>query len=183
VIRYPELPDVLDLTLPADQRPARRSAWSIGRYDEDRVGMYVQALFDGGRTLHVGVDLGGPVGEPVYAFDDGVVTHVGYNPAPGDYGHVVVTEHVVDGAPLWVLLGHLSASVLRWRPGDTFGRGDALGHLGDVHENGGWEPHVHVQLSVERPATHDLPGVVQPRERDGALRRYPDPRRILGPLY
>jgi len=33
------------------------------------------------------------------------------------------------------------------------------------------------------PTTHDLPGVVSPLEREQALRDYPDPRLVLGPLY
>ena len=53
-----------------------------------------------------------------------------------------------------------------------------------VHENGGWPiPHVHFQLSVKEPATHDMPGVVSAEQRDDARRDYPDPRLVLGPLY
>jgi murein DD-endopeptidase MepM/ murein hydrolase activator NlpD len=42
-------------------------------------------------TIHVGIDLVLYVGSPVYSFELGVVVDaVGYNPAHGDYGHVVV---------------------------------------------------------------------------------------------
>jgi len=160
--------------------------WVIGRYDEPRPAMYTQALFSSARNLHVGVDLGGPVGTAVHAFVGGRILHRGYNAADGDYGHVIVTEHpgFLDGAPLFALHGHLSAaSVARWSPGDVFARGDVLGWLGAHHENGGWPPHVHFQLAIDRPETHDLPGAVDPSEREDALRRYPDPRSVLGPLY
>lgn len=157
--------------------------WSIGRYDEDRV-IYTQALFAGQRTVHVGIDLGGPAGVAVHAFADGHVLHAGFNPAAGDYGHVVVTEHRIDGRPLWALHGHLSAASLTRSPvGRRFVAGEVLGWLGEPSENGGWPPHVHFQLSVERPETHDLPGAVARAEREEALRRYPDPRSVLGPLY
>jgi hypothetical protein len=42
---------------------------------------------------------------------------------------------------------------------------------------------VHVQLSLEAPPTHDMPGVVAKEDREAALRVYPDPRLVLGPLY
>ena len=54
---------------------------------------------------------------------------------------------------------------------------------GITHENGGWEPHLHFQLSYQEPDTHDMPGVVEPSKRDEALEIYPDPRLVLGALY
>jgi murein DD-endopeptidase MepM/ murein hydrolase activator NlpD len=137
----------------------------------------------------VGIDLGGPVGTPVYAFSDGKVLHAGYNPSRGDYGNVVVVEHhwtvKKELQVLWALYGHLSNSTLGQSPvGKVLHRGQILGWIGDVHENGGWlYPHVHFQLSITPPITHDLPGVVSMADRDRALRQYPDPRVILGMLY
>ena len=159
------------------------AGWSLGRYDEDR-GIYTAALFAGSRTVHMGLDIGGPVGTAAHAFWPGRVLHAGRNPAPGDYGHVIVTAHEVEGRALYVLLGHLSAATLAASPpGRAFGAGEVLGWLGDRHENGGWFPHVHVQLSWARPETHDLPGAVTRAERAAARARFPDPRLILGPLY
>ena len=37
------------------------------------------------------------------------------------------------------------------------------------------------ELGIE--VKHDLPGVVSSRDREQALRVYPDPRLVLGPLY
>ena len=175
---------VLDLTRPDAPRPPGSEQYAIGRYDEDRRGMYEQALFDGARTLHVGVDLGAPAGSEVRAFADGVVFAAGANPEPGDYGHVIVTEHALGSHTVWALHGHLSAASLHgWEAGAAFTAGQRLGWLGDEQENGGWPPHLHFQLSLLRPSTHDMPGVVAPSERDAALRRYPDPRLVLGALY
>ena len=185
---------VLDLsgpgpyTTPAPWAPTpwAPTPWAIGRYDEQR-GIYSQALFQGEgepRSLHVGIDLGGPAGTAVHAFTDGFVLHAGYNPAEGDYGHVLVTEQRIDGQPVWALFGHLCrASIGHSPPGRRFQAGEVLGWMGEQGENGGWPPHLHFQLSIERPETHDLPGAVRPSERAQALRRFPDPRCILGPLY
>lgn len=181
---------VLDLTRPPEDPvtpgPGTRETatrWTVGRYDEDRV-IYTQPLFGGARTLHVGIDLGGPAGTAVHAFGPGEIIHAGINPAAGDYGPTLVTAHELDGRPIFALFGHLSAASLARSPiGRRFETGDVLGWLGDPEENGGWPPHVHFQLAWERPFTHDLPGAVRPGDREDALRRYPDPRMILGPLY
>lgn len=137
------------------------------------------------RDIHIGLDIGGPVGTAVHAFADGVVHSAGYNAAKLDYGHVVVTEHELNGIRVWALFGHLSAqSTASKRRGDPVRQGEALGWLGDSHENGGWPSHVHVQLSLVEPATHDMPGVVSSgKQYEQALRDYIDPRMVLGPLY
>ncbi len=177
-----DAPVVLDLSVAAPTWPD--TPWTIGRYDEPRPGVYTQDLFGQSRTVHMGVDLGAPVGAAVHAFAAGQVLHQGYNAADGDYGHVVVTRHVLDGRPLFALHGHLSAASIRVRPvGAVFAAGDVLGWLGDTDDNGGWPPHLHFQLSWDRPTTHDMPGAVALDERDAARARFPDPRLVLGPIY
>jgi murein DD-endopeptidase MepM/ murein hydrolase activator NlpD len=183
VIDLPADVDVLDLSTPEGLARPRRSAFSIGRYDEARV-IYTQALFDGERNIHMGIDLGGPAGTPVHAFDDGEIYCLGVNKADGDYGPTIVTQHRYDGRPLWALHGHLSAQSLHDKaPGQPIHRGAVIGWLGAESENGGWPPHVHFQLSWQRPKTHDLPGTVTRQDRDAARRRFPDPRLVLGPIY
>ncbi len=176
----PELPHdapVLDLS----KGPiASVGAFWIGRYDEDRRGGYTQALFGGARTLHVGIDVGAPAGTAVHAFAGGLIEHAGINDAAGDYGGVLVTRHDVEGTPRWVLWGHLAhASARAWRAGDRFAAGTVLALLGGLDENGGWPPHLQLRVAVERPETHDLPGVVAPADRAAALVRFPDPLLLL----
>jgi murein DD-endopeptidase MepM/ murein hydrolase activator NlpD len=186
VLVMDEAPVVLDLTTSEASRVVDRPFW-VGRYDEDRRQLYDTALFTAGdepRTVHMGVDLGGPVGTPVQAVADGVVFAAGYNAAPGDYGGTLVLEHVLDGRTVWVLYGHLSrASIAGRAPGERVAAGQVVGWLGDRHENGGWPAHVHVQVAVEQPVGADLPGVVRASEREAARRAYPDPFAVLGPVY
>ena len=167
----------------------------VGRYNERRLFMYETDLFGSDdpwaaasetRDIHVGVDIGGDAGTPIHSIADGVIHSCGYNPAKGDYGHVIVTEHDLGGecGRVWMLYGHLSKeSTAGKKAGDAVQRGAVLGWLGDVHENGGWPPHVHFQLSLVEPETHDLPGVVSNAKHAEALKIYPDPRQVLGPLY
>ena len=223
VVRFTTRPVLMDFTKPSDKRhlatdPERQEraqqqasssssssslpllsdafSFAIGRYDEDRVGMYESAMFDdlehqidgyaGRRTIHMGIDLGGPVGTPVYACCDGFVHTAGYNPELGDYGYVVVVQHhVPEGDKVfYALYGHLDSMVQQYTKGDTVMGGQLLAHMGDIHENGGWfAPHVHFQLSTQAPETHDMPGAVSAQDRKQALLDYPDPRIVLGEIY
>lgn len=183
VIYLPLDVDVLDLSTNEGLRRPRRSAFSIGRYNEPRV-IYTQMLFAKSRNIHMGVDLGAPAGTPVHAFSGGTIAFLGVNPAEGDYGPTIITAHQLQNRPIWALHGHLSIdSLVGKRPGDTLKRGGVIGHLGDEQENGGWPPHVHFQLSWRAPTTHDMRGVFSAEEHTQALIDHPDPRIVLGAIY
>ena len=182
VVHLPDEYEVRDFTS-GDYSPSKYE-FDIGRYDELRPGMYSTELFAGERFLHVGIDIGGPVGTPCMAFMDGEISHFGYNPAAGDYGNVVITRHEIGGVLVWALYGHLDAASIegKW-VGQKVNAGEVIARFGAFDENGGWDPHLHFQLSLVEPETHDLPGVVAPEDRMNALAIYPDPRNVLGPLY
>lgn len=185
VVELPATYDVFDFTTGYD--PQRlRGLYGVGKYNEKRSGMYTAEMYASGpvRDIHVGVDLAAPVGSKVFAFDDGSIYMVGINPAAGDYGGTLITEHVLDGRPIWALHGHLShASLELHAVGSRVKRGEVIAFVGDEKENGGWNPHVHFQLSWLKPVVCDMPGVVNEKDREQALRDYPDPRLVLGPLY
>ena len=182
VVHLPDEYEVRDFT-DGDYSPSVFD-YDIGRYDELRPGMYSTELFSDGRFLHVGIDIGAPVGTPCMAFDDGEIAHFGYNPDDGDYGNVIVTKHMVGITPVWALYGHLCSESIKGKEvGQKISKGEVICWMGDKHENGGWEPHLHFQLSLVEPGTHDMPGVVSPENRLEALAKYPDPRLVLGPIY
>ncbi|CAN5508164.1 hypothetical protein BH09PLA1_BH09PLA1_20170 [soil metagenome] len=184
VMDLPAKCDIYDFTRAGEAFRTPASNFAIGKYDEKRVGVYTTDLFGGVRDIHVGIDIGAPAGTDCRAFYDGVVLLQGYNPAAGDYGYTIISQHLLDGVPLFALWGHLSKSSIELRrDGDEFRAGDVIAHLGDRHENGGWNPHLHFQLSYERPTRPDMPGVVSAADRSRALEIYPDPRLVLGPLY
>ena len=182
VVDMPEDYTVLDLSGGTWTPP--KTDYSVGKYDELRPGLYSTELFSGERFLHIGIDIGAPVGTACMAFADGEISHFGYNPDDGDYGHVVITKHIIGGRSVWALYGHLSSESIEGKSvGQKVGRGETIAWFGPENQNGGWEPHLHFQLSLIEPRTHDLPGVVSSEDRIQALRAYPDPRIILGPLY
>ena len=161
--------------------------------------MYTSSFFVDGskntemsRTLQVGLDIGAPVGTEVYAFEDGVVHSVGYNPDVGDYGHVIVIEHTLSspandgrGTKVYALYGHLAKFVINIKAGDKITKGQVIGRIGNTDENGGWTgAHLHFQVAVNPPMKeHDMPGTVTLVDRNVALLEYADPRYILGELY
>ena len=77
-VDLPEFYDVLDLS--GSTENVRMSEFSIGKYDEIR-NIYTTELFAGGRTLHIGLDIGGPVGTPVMSVAEGTIAFSGYNAA------------------------------------------------------------------------------------------------------
>lgn len=187
VIDLPAEYEIFDFTKGYDPNRERQD-FGIGKYDENRAGMYTTAQFspndENARTIHVGIDLSGPVGTPVYAFYDGEIFLTGINGADGDYGGTIITRHRLGDRDLYALFGHLAHRSLEGKsPGQKIKKGDVIAWLGDPSENGGWNPHLHFQLSWKKPDVCDLPGAVSLKDRTEALQIYPDPRLVLGPLY
>lgn len=184
VIALPSNYEVYDFTTEYNPNRTLKSPFGIGRYNEKRTGMYEQELFAGTRNIHIGIDVGAPIRTPVHAFFDGEVFLLGNNNQPGDYGFTLITKHMLQQTALYALFGHLSAKSIQGKtPGMKFRQGEVLAWIGNKEENGGWNPHLHFQLSVEEPKICDMPGVVSEKDRASALKIYPDPRLVLGQLY
>lgn len=186
VVHLPNTIEVYDFSNGYNPDRILQTEFGIGQYNEHRPSMYTGDLFEReSRTIHMGIDIGGPVGTPIHAPLPGVIAYQGYNPEPFDYGHVIVSKHTHHTlGTFWILFGHLSQSSIELRSiGQSFNSGDILGYFGDKSDNGGWNPHLHIQISKIDPKTHDMPGVVSHEQRTQALQDYPDPRLILGDVY
>lgn len=197
LIKLPKDYDLLDFTRsatptlldPRTHRPrdegATRLPYSIGRYDEHRPWLYPQPQFvDDARVVHMGIDIGCPLGTLLHAPADLIVIFSRDNARPGDYGPTLIVGFELEARERFMLLGHLSRQVLSdFLAGDKLARGQAIGTIGTTEENGGWPPHVHVQLCRVQPAVPDLPGVVTLDERDASRWIFPDPRQVLGSVY
>jgi 4-aminobutyrate aminotransferase-like enzyme/Ser/Thr protein kinase RdoA (MazF antagonist) len=169
----------------------RRARVGIGRWDEVRA-TYRAAPFraegndrDEYRTVHLGVDLFAPAGTPVHAPLAGTVLDVRDNAGRFDYGPTVLLEHRAQDEhgdfAFCTLYGHLSRDGLSLlQPGAAVAAGAPVGHIGGSDVNGGWPPHVHVQLIADRLG-HDtgFPGVARVRERALWLSLSPDPSVLL----
>ena len=161
------------------------NSFSIGRYNEKRPNMYEGDLFEKtNRFIHMGIDIGAPVGTPVKSFYDGEIFLLKYNDQKLDYGYTMITRHRFKDQNVYALYGHLSnSSIKNKKIGQKIHSGEVLAYLGSKEENGGWPPHVHFQLSLIKPEECDLPGVVSEENHDIALKIFPDPRMVLGKIY
>jgi murein DD-endopeptidase MepM/ murein hydrolase activator NlpD len=109
-------------------------------------------------SRHAGVDFGGPLGAPVLAAADGVVSRI-INWPPG-CGNGVVIEH--PGFKRWTAYCHMQS--LTVSQGQTVSRGEQIGLIG-VSGNAVNIPHVHMELCTVACASHadgNLSGTADP---------------------
>ena len=136
------------------------------------------------RTVHIGVDVFLPPETAVHAVLPGTVVSAAYRAAQHDYGGILILEHeCADGSRFRALYGHLSrASAEGSQVGQRFAAGEVVARLGDVDENGGWPPHLHLQISGnDAPEDGGLwPGVVDPDDWDLWRQLFPNPAALLG---
>ena len=97
---------------------------------------YRASPLSGRRQMHHGVDYAGPVGTPLHALADGVVTWSGRN---GGYGNLVEIEH---GAGYRTRYAHNQSNLVAL--GDRVRKGEAIATLGSSGRSTG--PHVHVEV-------------------------------------
>ncbi len=187
VMDYPDDPTefcIFDFAKGYNAEFIRSQGWGIGRYNERRSQMYETDLFDNDRNIHMGIDIWAGAGEPVYSFWKGKVVYMQVNDNAGDYGPTIVVEYKLNNSLFYGLYGHLSNESMNLvAVGDHIQKGQQIATLGDANVNGGWVPHLHFQLSVEDPKEADMPGVVAEENRQEALKKYLDPRLVLGDLY
>jgi 4-aminobutyrate aminotransferase-like enzyme/Ser/Thr protein kinase RdoA (MazF antagonist) len=161
----------------------------IGRYDEAR-GIYNAAQFapsanptDERRTIHLGIDVFVEPGMLIRAPLAGEIYLVTRNRALLDYGPLVILKHRTDaGDEFFTLYGHLMASsTTQLRPGQKIAAGEAFARVGGIDENGGWPPHLHLQIIVDLlDLEADFPGVALPSQREVWKSLCPDPNVLLG---
>jgi 4-aminobutyrate aminotransferase-like enzyme/Ser/Thr protein kinase RdoA (MazF antagonist) len=161
----------------------------VGRYDEPRL-LYTSPLFATGagvgdewRTIHIGLDLFADAGTPVHAPIDGVVHAFADNQSRLDYGPVIVLRHTTDdGVDFYTLYGHLSRESLDGlHEGKPISRGERIGWLGTADVNGGWTPHLHLQVITDTLGlSTDFAGVARASQRNVWRSLSPDPNLIVG---
>lgn len=164
----------------------------IGRWNEVRAIYRADAFRAPGnerdeyRTVHIGLDLFAPPGTSVRAPLDGVVHSFRNNVGRYDYGPAILLEHRVrdeDGElVLHTLYGHLSAESLGGvSEGEVVRAGTVIGSIGDGRINGGWPPHVHLQVIADTLGQRGTyPGVAGIADRAVWLSLSPDPGALAG---
>ena len=101
----------------------------------------------GGRRGHKGIDLAGPIGTPIYATADGVVSRADWF---SSYGLYVSLEH---GGSLQTRYGHMSR--LNVAAGQRVHKGEIIGYVGSTGRSTG--PHLHYEVRVNGEAVNPVP--------------------------
>ena len=167
-----------------EQLKAHRSRYGIGGYMEHRTLYASSALFDTDnepRRLHLGIDIWGPAGTPIYSPLPATIHSFNDNNNFGDYGGTIILTHQLSGLTLYSLYGHLSRKSLdRLKVGQTIEINQQIATLGDISENGHWPPHLHFQLMFDMQGCKgDYPGVGQYSKKAQYLENIPDPNLLL----
>jgi len=163
---------------------ANKCRYAIGGYMEHRTIYNRSKLFSNegeSRRLHLGVDIWGPAGTPIYAPIAGTVHSFADNNNFGDYGPTIILQHQLDGFTLYSLYGHLSrTSIKKLSVGNEIKKDQQIAILGSADENGSWPPHLHFQLVLNiGEAKGDYPGVGYYSRKDDYLQNIPDPELVL----
>ncbi len=104
--------------------------------------------FRGRAAMHGGIDLAGPVGTPIYATADGIVSRSEYN--RGGYGNLVEINH---GQGIQTRYGHMSRLIAQ--PGQRVSRGDLIGLMGSTGRSTG--SHLHYEVRIDGRAVNPIP--------------------------
>ncbi|MGJ8588699.1 MAG: DUF5930 domain-containing protein [Yoonia sp.] len=88
--------------------------------------------------LHAGTDFAGPIGTPIYATADGVITHAGWS---SGYGRLIKIRHDFG---IETRYAHLNAMDVR--VGQRVSRGERIGAMGNSGRSTG--PHLHYEVRV-----------------------------------
>ena len=180
--------------------PEKASAWwdahaeetgvalGIGPWGEARTvysgDMFKSRFIEGGRRdRHLGLDLFMPAGTSVHTPLAATVHSVEVEEDPLGYGGLVALLHEPEGCPPFVTLwGHLAHEVVaRLKPGQQLAAGALVGEMGGHRENGGWAPHLHLQISADTGlSARAILGVGEARYLEIWRELFPDAAALAG---
>ena len=104
--------------------------------------------FRGRAAMHAGIDLAGPLGTPIYATADGIVSTSEYN--SGGYGNLVKLDH---GRGIETRYAHMSSRAVT--PGQRVTRGQLVGRMGSTGRSTG--SHLHYEVRIDARAVNPIP--------------------------
>ena len=123
--------------------------------------------FRGTAAMHVGVDIPGPIGTPIYATADGIIAHAGRQ---GGYGNLIEINH---GKGIATRYGHLSQILVGDNARVT--RGQLIGMMGSTGRSTG--SHLHYEVRIDGHAVNPIPFLTTAdyllTSQDAAIRAIP----------
>lgn len=95
---------------------------------------------------HEGIDMAGPVGTPIHATGDGVVTFAGRQ---GAYGNLIKIEHELGTETRYAHLSRINVKV-----GQRVSQGERIGDMGNTGRSTG--PHLHYEVRMNGRAVDPM---------------------------
>lgn len=96
--------------------------------------------------MHEGIDMAGPVGTPIYATGDGVVTFAG---RMGAYGNLIKIRHELGTETRYAHLNRIGVRV-----GQRVSQGERIGDMGNTGRSTG--PHLHYEVRMNGRAVDPM---------------------------
>ncbi len=132
---------------PSRKGPSKAPGLEVYSKYTDTRGVFrrpVSGIITQGMHDKYGVDIGAPIGTPIYASADGVVqlARMGYN---GGYGNYIIIKHSSDitgHGEVQTLYAHLSQ--INVSTGETVRQGEPIGRVGNTGRSTG--PHLHFEM-------------------------------------
>lgn len=126
---------------------------TYGGYLEDRTNLWsgVYPLEQKTRLIHLGADINNVVvGQPVASLTDGVVFHIlnDLSPKTGWGGRVLIRHQATPKQAIYLMYAHLDGRLPK--VSTPVKRGQIIGYIGAPTINGGWFPHLHLQIMNEK---------------------------------
>lgn len=130
--------------------------YSYGGFLEDRSNVWQNTyLKENGTFIHLGVDYFVPTGTNVSLPRPGKLIHI-MDDKDQNWGWgrrlTFRLETNKNEKPIVLIYGHL-ASDITCALGKNYEQGHIVGRIGTIEENGGWFPHLHVQIMRNRLVT------------------------------
>ncbi|TFD59596.1 M23 family metallopeptidase [Cryobacterium sp. Hh38] len=97
--------------------------------------------YTGERRFHAGSDLAAPLGTPILAVADGVVSFAGQR---GTYGGLITIEHTVGGERVTSHYAHMYEQGMHVAASDSVVAGQHIGDVGSAGKSTG--PHLHLEI-------------------------------------
>ena len=160
-------------------------AIAIGKYNEKRVISRKNFIKNGVRDIHIGLDISLLAKTEIHAPLDSIVHSFSIQQIGSSYGGVIILRHILDNTVFYTLYGHLSNDSIRdLKINQKIQKGEKFAELGNSQENGGWPPHLHLQIiSCMNKCFGDFPGMCSEDERKYYLEICPNPSLIFNCPY
>lgn len=110
-------------------------------------------------SFHAGDDFAAPLGTPIHAIADGVVTHAGAG-IEGRSNNLIIIEHTINGKTYESWYVHMYDNGVLVKEGQEVKAGDVIGLVGSNGKSTG--PHLHLEI-------HDMTNASAPQDGTKAV--------------